>query len=473
MNEQAQFPPELVRASAGTGKTFRLTNRFIALLAAGEKPERILATTFTKKAAGEVQERLFLRLAESSIDDKEASSLGSFIGDTGLNRDKAAELLGRLIHSQHRLRVCTLDSFFITIAKSFSQELGIPTNWELVEEIDDVALRLDALETVFSRNLETLPELVRLLQKGDARSSLHRQIAADIFELYGVFRGTNRETWDWLKVPQGLSPEVLKKQVKRLAEVELPLTKAGKPNSHWLKARDRDVVLLSKIGVSVWQDFIKQGIAKAVVQQARFHSVEVPTEIQEVYDPLIKHAKAILLGDLSRQTLATFAMLSLFEQSYETNKQLQGAFRFDDIKSLLAEESLLGELEQVYFRLDSQIAHLLLDEFQDTSRVEWSVLEPIAEEVLSKSGLEYSFFCVGDVKQAIYGWRGGVSEIFDALSDRFEMLDEKTLDVSYRSSEAVIDCVNQVFSQIESNAALSDFQKSALRWNQGFWGALH
>ncbi len=118
MNARLAFPPTLVRASAGTGKTYELSNRFIALLACGEKPERILATTFTRKAAGEVRERVMRRLAAAALDPREAARLGEAIGKK-ISCTEAGNLLQAVLKNQHRLNICTLDSFFFSIACSF------------------------------------------------------------------------------------------------------------------------------------------------------------------------------------------------------------------------------------------------------------------------------------------------------------------------------------------------------------------
>ena len=97
------FSPTLLRASAGTGKTYQLTLRIIALLSAGESPARILATTFTRKAAGEIQNRLFRRLAEASLDADAALEISRAIEDSSFTTKRASELLALLVSEQHRL----------------------------------------------------------------------------------------------------------------------------------------------------------------------------------------------------------------------------------------------------------------------------------------------------------------------------------------------------------------------------------
>ena len=105
------------------------------------------------------------------------------------------------------------------------------------------------------------------------------------------------------------------------------------------------------------------------------------------------------------------------------------------------------------FRLDSPIDHLLLDEFQDTAPLQWRVLRPLAERVTAGDAAS-SFFCVGDVKQAIYGWRGGVAEIFDAIDEQLPGLQTLGLNTSYRSAPPVIETVNRVFAGMTAHPNL-------------------
>ena len=152
------------------------------------------------------------------------------------------------------------------------------------------------------------------------------------------------------------------------------------------------------------------------------------------------------MGRIADQTEATRDLLQRFDTAYQHLKARERSVRFEDVTRRLGEAALADRLEEVVYRLDGQVAHLLLDEFQDTSALQWRVLRPFAQRVV-RGGEERSFFCVGNVKQAIYGWRGGVAEIFDALDDEFGGLPSRALNESFRSSPVVIDCVNKVFKR--------------------------
>ena len=167
------FPHLIIRASAGSGKTYQLSSRFIALLAAGQTPDSILATTFTRKAAGEIFDRVLWRLAEAVADDRKRAELGKSIGDASLSAARVRSLLVETLSGLHRLRIGTLDSFFMKLAGSFALELGLPPGWRIGDEAEDRELREEAVEAILGTDRsEELLTLFHLLTKGEARRGI-------------------------------------------------------------------------------------------------------------------------------------------------------------------------------------------------------------------------------------------------------------------------------------------------------------
>ena len=177
----------------------------------------------------------------------------------------------------------------------------------------------------------------------------------------------------------------------------------------------------------------------------------------------------------------TYALLERFHATYSEIKQETGALRFEDVTRVLAGGGRTAGIEQQRFRLDSPIAHLLLDEFQDTSLPQWQVLRPLAQYVTANEGdtkhrgsesgsgtRRSSFFCVGDAKQAIYAWRGGKSEIFEALDSDLGDLTKQPLNKSYRSSQPVIDVVNRVFREMRRHDNLERLEPAVREWSERF-----
>ena len=174
------------------------------------------------------------------------------------------------------------------------------------------------------------------------------------------------------------------------------------------------------------------------------------------------------MARLADQTEATWQLLEKFDAHYQRLKLARRALRFDDVTRKLASAAFAGQIEQLSYRLDSRLSHLLLDEFQDTSLMQWNVIRPFADEVFAGAAGRSSFFCVGDVKQAIYGWRGGVAELFDVLGDTWSALEHQALSCSYRSSPAVIETVNKAFDNLGGSPVLDNFSQAVQAWSQGF-----
>ncbi len=129
----SRFSHVLISASAGTGKTFQLSNRYIGLLHSGVMPDQILATTFTRKAAGEILDRVIVRLAEAALDSRKRQELAKWLQVAALPSTRCHEMLRQMLRQLHRLRVSTLDAFFAQLAGSFSLELGLPPGGGLLK----------------------------------------------------------------------------------------------------------------------------------------------------------------------------------------------------------------------------------------------------------------------------------------------------------------------------------------------------
>ncbi len=464
-----RFEPTVIRASAGSGKTFALSNRFISLIAHGESPDRILATTFTRKAAGEILERVYQRLAAASLDSAAAEELGTHLGIKTFSSNDARSALSRLIQCQARLSICTLDSFFVSIAQSFSFELGLTPGWGLADSDDDARLIRDAISELCRHSDPTeLAELFYMLNRGDTRTKVHTQLEREIAELYSSWMSSTSAAWRWIKVPRGLSDDAFPKLIAAISKLEIPTTGKGEPNAIWQKAMTQT---LSKIEAKDWEYFLENGITGKILSgEHSFGKRPIPPEYFQELEPLLTHLRAFFLGRLREQNQASWEFLSKFAKHFESARQSAQLLNFEGIKDTLASAQVLGDLAELYYRLDSRVAHVLLDEFQDTSRAEWQVLEPMVAEILSKESTENSFFCVGDTKQAIYGWRGGVAEIFERLEERFPQLREHVQhrDESRRSAPEIITAVNKVFGMISEPSEGLEYPEVFRNWGRRF-----
>jgi len=452
------FPHVVIRASAGTGKTFQLTNRYLSLINAGALPEQILAVTFTRKAAGEILDRLLIRLAEATTSPDKLAELQRHITGSALDRGRCVELLKTLLRHLHRLQVSTLDSFFVQIAGVLALELGLPVGWQIVEELDDQRLRAEAMRVLLAEDaLAEVVNLMRLLSKGEASRSVMALLASVATDLYDLSQQTAAPAWQALPRQQPLSQAALDEAIHQIAAF-------GFSDGRFTRARDADMAAAS---CADWTTFVSKGLAGRIVVGAdTYYRKPIGSAVLDAYQPLIHHAQAVLLKQIADQNEATRRVLDRFGQAYQRLKLRHRALRFEDITHVLARTLTSAVLDHLRYRLDTPIAHLLLDEFQDTSLTQWSAIRPFAERVTAQ--VDHSFFCVGDVKQAIYGWRGGVAELVDTVVGQLPNVTEEQLNCSYRSSQIVIDTVNTVFGTLGENSVLSPYSAVASAWSRRF-----
>ncbi len=458
--DSRSLPHIVIRASAGTGKTFQLSNRFLKLLAADEPLDSILATTFTRKAAGEILARVLLRLAEAAADLDKLRALADQLHELLFDRPRCLAILAGLVRRLHRRRVGTLDSFFLQIARSFSLELGLPPGWQIVDEVADEWLRAEAVRAVL-RDEATgdVVRLMHLLTKGEASRSVSQQIGALVKALYSEYLEAPPEAWEGLRGPKPLSAEEFQKALDALRACD-----CGE-DGRVAKARNAGVESLER---QDWEGFLLNGLGAKIVDGSKtYYDKPIPDALAAACEKLVCHCRAMIVQQIAHQTVATRRLLDRFDAAYQRLKAAHRALRFEDVTRKLAAAWVADRLDAVVFRLDGHVAHLLLDEFQDTAPLQWRVVRPFARRVVDGAARR-SFFCVGDVKQAIYGWRGGLAEIFDALEAELPGLRAESLNTSRRSSPAVIDTVNRAFAGLPANPAAAKHRDAAEQWGQRF-----
>ena len=217
--------PTVVRASAGTGKTYRLTARLMRILLQGAAPESILATTFTRKAAGEILDRVLLTLAHAAneSDPNALQELRAQVDLPTLPRSACLKLFDKLLRNVHRLRICTLDSLFSQLARSFSFELGLPPAWRLTDEIEEAWLREQAVDALIATlDPAEMMALLSMLGKGENRRSIARELLQVVDTAYSGQRQCGVKVWDKLVAPKSPSDKELAEAVIAMRSVQLP-----------------------------------------------------------------------------------------------------------------------------------------------------------------------------------------------------------------------------------------------------------
>jgi ATP-dependent exoDNAse (exonuclease V) beta subunit len=448
-------------ASAGTGKTYRLSGRFLDLLLAHAEPRSILATTFTRKAAGEILDRVLERLVET-VDSAQARDELAELRDFGSSFEAAdaLNLLSNLMRGLDRFEVRTLDSFFIHLGRLFALDLDLAPQWSVAQgpEADEVtadalALLLEGVQEVGeeAQFAEILREITA--SKGAGRS-VHKALTELVKRGRSIFLDSSAGAWNCVNPPAALDAETLAEAKGSVEALPVPVNKGDKQeNRHWADARTD---ILSALEAEDWKKLSEVGLVKKVRDGEDSYSRRgIGAEWVQVIETLLRQVAHDLLSTLVIRNARAVELLTRYEDHLQRVKHDRGLYDFADIPRALAPSTPDGpgpiasrDLELAY-RLDATINHLLLDEFQDTAPVQWRVLAELAENICSDSSGEQSFFCVGDVKQSIYGWRSAEPRLLATLGRHLQVKPEP-LKKNFRSSTVILSTVNQVFESLSS-----------------------
>lgn len=456
-----------IRASAGSGKTFQLTNYYLRSLLSGSLPQNLLATTFTRNAAGEIFGRVLLRLSDACESDERFEGLNQELG-LNLTREQGfANLLG-LCRALHQVRISTIDAFFGQMLRGYCHDVGIPSSMQLVNEDapEAVQLQYEAIRTMLEGSeREQFLQLLDSLESGRAKRTVTESLLSQFNSAHELFQNSPPEAWETITSPQ---------RVLSAAELEVAIQALERASQSFVEGVGRikqELIQkdIDKVCQGDWQRFLKDGLGSKVAKGEDYYKKPIPPELVEAYQPLVDHARGILLQQHLDRTQALYHALKEYDRHYMQLRLRAGMLFFRDVPRLLAE--LLPQLtpHEIEHRLDTRVTHLLLDEFQDTTPLQYAILKPFAERISAMPVEQGLFFCVGDLKQSIYGWRGATPEIFKRLQDEFPVIDWKDSNQSYRSSPVVLQAVNQLFTGLAQNPIVQEECPAAgAIWGQYF-----
>ena len=435
-------PYQAYSASAGSGKTFALSVRYISLLFMGVEPNTILAATFTNKAASEMKQRVISLLIH--LEEKEAELL-AISEQTGFSREelllKQPEVLELFLSSSNF--IVTLDSFFTSILRSASLYIDIEPDF-VTKEIDLKVKEENFLEEVQANSL--LHQLVKLAMNIEDKRFLK------MFELMQNF----------YKIDP-LLPNV-DYSLQNIDELEAKIDKKREElHSLIIEVGASKTAIKNFEPIAIKALFKKSVFEKeSLLEHRNYKKYVVATpQIDEEFLAL----KALLKEWANvKEQVILYNLFQLFDYyknaTIGTARQL-GVLSFDDLSYFtyrLLHESINKDF--LYFKIDSRFRHILLDEFQDTSTLQFLLLKPLIDEIFSGIGQSEfkSFFYVGDTKQSLYRFRGGVEELFDAVAQNYGITISE-MDTNYRSSKHLVEQVNRWFEPNMSGFPIAKYRK--------------
>ncbi|GAA8615504.1 RecB-like helicase [Helicobacter pylori] len=435
-----------LKASAGSGKTFALSVRFLALLFKGANPSEILTLTFTKKATAEMKERIldYLKILqkENLENEKEKEKSQNILKELEekyrLNpsfvQNRAQEIYQRFLNAE--IRISTIDAFFQSILRKFCWFVGLSANFEVNEDTKAHQQQLNAsfLSALNNEQLEELSVFITQCLSYDSYTSdsILERLRFLKNKLYLFDPNKKEPVFD----EEGFL-EKLRSLNKQIQSVET----ASDAAKTAIKCDDFRGFLNSSL---TWLE------KKSEYRYFKKFKDEIPTlesECEEIENDLKRYYEA--------RESALFKKFPKFIQLYDKATSKIQALDFDAIKDKV--QALLNGYEEMpaeffYFRLDSKIAHILIDEFQDTSLNDYKILAPFIDEIkagIGQAKWRRSVFFVGDVKQSIYGFRGSFSSLFESVSKDFY---HDNLPFNHRSSPLIINYVNTIFKKAYQNS---------------------
>ncbi|MEX0330369.1 MAG: UvrD-helicase domain-containing protein [Puniceicoccaceae bacterium] len=461
---------EMIMASAGSGKTYALVNRYLRLLSLEVSPARINALTFTRKAAGEFLQQILMRLVRAAGSEEAADKLSEDIQLPGKDSAFFRKLLKDLVQELGRLQLGTIDSFFARLLNAFPYELGLTRAHRIMDEIEQNVARRLAMEQLLAGGDEERENRVLQMYKqltwGVEGKSVYRIFEDHLKNYHDLFLEDRSEIlWGHPGTIFGKEPWWLSKEEdvgKLLDSIEKELGTLG------LRASTAKgfATLLNQF--RQWQpglDVIKSKLWESLLAvredlQAGHAEVTFSRVTLQIDEPLsgllYQLVQTFIREEILRKigiTQSIGQLLAEYDMLYDRSVREAGSLVFADFPMLLIKGLCTGnpvfDASDIIYRLDGQTEHWMIDEFQDTSRIQWKVLETFVDEVLQDASGERSFFYVGDVKQSIYGWRGGDARLFGEIYEHYNQgepgIQKSVLNRSWRSVPPVLDCVNTLF----------------------------
>ncbi|MEY3481081.1 MAG: hypothetical protein RIQ71_1856 [Verrucomicrobiota bacterium] len=485
-DENAYRQNLMIVANAGSGKTHALVTRCIQLLQREAKPEEILALTFTRAAAAEFLQKLFERLSEAATDPGELRRLQKQIGPdcNPIDAEGCTKLLRALVEALPRLSMGTLDQYFGRIVRAFPFELGLSREVQLLDDADKEEIQRRTLERLFAEATEKrgFGEFIETLrQQSRARSdqSALKNISAAASSLQEKFIETPGER-PWGKPdaiwPGGctiLSAEDVKPAAEKFHKEAMGTNpqlddEAKATLEGWMQeaVEHRPPKRMSKPLTAFLKKLTDAGLGKgdadedyiAIGGKGARKSLFLRDGLRALRNNLFHSIVKLELQSRMGSSEALYKLLEDYEEIYKHSVRQAGHLTFSDLAMLLALHQENVGHKHIEYRLDSRYSHWLLDEFQDTSRLQWRIMLPLVDNIVCEEDGR-SFFYVGDTKQAIYGWRGGDFELFDQVHEHFKTgrgveIARKDLPLSWRSDENIIKVINEVFAPVQlENAA--------------------
>ena len=482
----AQDSFSIYNASAGSGKTFTLVKSYLSILLKSNKPDyfkHILAITFTNKAVGEMKQRIMESLfafSKTPVAEKHKAMFEMLCDETGLDAielsRRAQKAVRFILHNYSLFDVETIDRFNHRLIRSFAKDLQLASNFEV--ELDVDLILSEAVDKVISQ-VGMDDELTKVIldfsfEKTDDDKSW--DITKELKEISSILAKENdlkhfenlksKSISDFLRLKNTLlaKKQTTEKQLKLLSKEFFEILNKNSldfsdfnskyfPNYFLKISQGRTDVLT---GAGWQQNFGTSKLYPGRVTGEKAHTID---QLTPKFATLFESSVQLVLqnGFLSLlfQNINSLSLINAIYKEYLNIQEEKNILPISEFNTRINNEIKNQPAPFIYERLGEKYRHYFIDEFQDTSQMQWSNLIPLIENALSQSNENEtgSLLLVGDAKQSIYRWRGGDPDQFIGLYENFNPFNSteknvKTLDTNFRSFDEIIQFNNSFFSFI-------------------------
>ncbi|TXD83772.1 AAA family ATPase [Subsaximicrobium wynnwilliamsii] len=495
----------LYNASAGSGKTFTLVKNYLKLLFTSKSLlafKNILALTFTNKAVGEMKSRIVKTLNEFSKDSILESDHAMFkmiaeeleISPEHLHL-KSKRLLELLVHNYAAFDVSTIDKFNHRLIRVFAHDLKLPVNFEV--ELDTDSILSQAVDQLIDK-AGTNKVLTKILvdfaiEKADDDKSWDisydfnaiAKLLTTESELQFVkqLEGKTLDDFKNLKANLKQKREISEKRIVEIAQNVLQaianngleftdFSRSTLPN-HFKKAEELSLSGLynNKLEENLIE---KQSIYTAKLDKDKANSIEAMLpQLLEAYLEMKTEVHHFKFLNNALKNITPLSVLSAIGQSLQDIKSENDILLISEFNSIINSEINAQPAPFIYERMGEKFRHYFIDEFQDTSELQWENLIPLIDNAITGENLKGetgSVLLVGDAKQAIYRWRGGKAEqfinLYSGKTPFFVKPKLETLDSNFRSLKAIVNFNNSFFKHLSTFAFSNENHKTVYEASQ-------
>ncbi len=486
-------PLKIFRSSAGSGKTYTLVKEYISILLNSKDPllfRKILAVTFTNKAANEMKERVLETLKSLSTGES-SDLLNDYLTVVPIPANqlaiRSANIFQHIIHHYGEFNILTIDKFIHRIIRSFTRELGLAMNFELESDVNlFIGRSIDLLLSEvgndkdltnyliqFSEQLiddsekgdieKQLKSLSQILQKDEGKNALDELSEVDL----SFFIGIQKEIKTKIKE--------LKKQIEVLSQQTIDLIESqgieiwnlaggkngfGKMYTAFVNNEIDSVNVSDAMRNRLIKEEWYTKSAKAPIKEA-IAGIEI--DLAKSTKMLLTLYDDYMTQRLFNKNFIGFSLLNSINKVLQSIKQESNIVFLNDFNEIISQVVKNEPAPFIYEKIGNRYHYFLIDEFQDTSKLQWNNLVPLVYDSLSNGNKN---LIVGDAKQAIYRWRGGeVNQFIDLPKITGEFHDlyninsifETSADIdnltnNYRSFKNIIQFNNWLFSNLADSS---------------------